>query len=835
MSKAEAGSNATLPAREEPFDSSPQNLELGKIIGYCGKCKTKEEILRPEAVFTQTGRPAVRGVCSVCERKIFSFGKTSLHEAITPPEINPSSNKTKKATSKKKAKRGKLVIVESPTKAKTIGKFLGSGYKVLASQGHVRDLLKSRLSVDVENEFEPTYRVPNEKKEVVKEITAAVSKAREIWLATDPDREGEAIAWHLMETAKMSSEQVKRVVFHEITPKAIQESFKHPRAINMQLVDAQQTRRILDRLVGFNLSPLLWKKVRSRLSAGRVQSVALRIVVERERQIQKFLPLEYWSIHMQFEPQNQMECKSKKHRTLIEARLHKIEGKDPSLPNQAITQHHLDALTNASYVVTKIRQTKRHRRPSAPFTTSTLQQEASRRFGFGTQRTMSLAQALYEGVDIGDGEAVGLITYMRTDSVNVSKEAAEEARAFIKEHYGADFVPEEIPVYKTRAKKAQEAHEAIRPTSVLRTPKDVKPYLDRAQWKLYKLIWQRFMASQMTAALFDQTAVDIVADTDGIIVDKDQKKIDEDTVARLKKKPLYLMRSNGSVMRFAGFMSVYEESKDEHESDPDQTLLPELAVGEVLNLLEKQPNQHFTQPPPRYSDATLVRALEENGIGRPSTYAPIVNTLTSRGYCERDNKRLVPTELGEIVTDLLVEHFPQVLNAGFTAKMEDELDDIAAGEREWVGVLNDFYGPFNERLEAAQTNMEKVEIEEELAGFTCEKCGSEMVVRFGRYGKFIACPNFPECRNTKAYLKLIGVSCPQCKGDVVEKRTKRGRIFYGCSTYPECEFSSWKKPIKTPCPTCQGLLVEENKKQYRCVACEQRFLREEIDKTVEEA
>lgn len=776
---------------------------------------------------------------------MYRFGKTALHEGLTPPEAKPNSTKPKKTNKSSKNKKGKakatprqpskLVIVESPTKAKTIGKFLGSGYKVIASQGHVRDLLKSRLSVDVENGFGPTYRVPNEKREVVKDIKAAVRNAEQIWLATDPDREGEAIAWHLMEETKMSPEQVKRVVFHEITPKAIQHSFDHPRLLDMKLVDAQQARRILDRLVGFNLSPLLWKKVRSRLSAGRVQSVALRIVVERERVIREFVPLEYWSIRMQLRQQKataQVQRTSKSRRSrkrpLIEARLHKIERKDPELPDQATTERHLTGLKSASYVVTKIRQTKRRRRPTAPFTTSTLQQDASRRLSFGTQRTMSLAQGLYEGVDIGGGEAVGLITYMRTDSVNVSKEAAEEARTFIQEHYGADFVPEKIPTYKTRAKKAQEAHEAIRPTSVLRTPEKMKPYLDKPKWKLYKLIWQRFVASQMEAAIFDQTAVDIVPESDGL-VSEGQATVDEAIVAALKSKPLYLLRVNGSVMRFAGFMAVYEESKEEEDSDPDNSKLPELTVGEVLELVELQPNQHFTQSLPRYSDATLVRALEEKGIGRPSTYAPIVNTLTARGYCERDNKRLVPTELGEIVTDLLVPHFPEVLDAGFTAQMEDELDEIAAGDREWVGVLKDFYGPFSERLEAAQKNMEKVEIEEELAGITCEKCSREMVVRIGRYGKFVACPGFPECRNTKAYHKLIGIPCPQCDGDVVEKRTKRGRIFYGCSEYPECEFSSWKKPIATPCPDCQGMLVEENKTQYRCLACETRFLREEVD------
>ena len=818
--------------------SSASDSKSTDLTGYCSRCQKKQEIREAKAIFTKAGRPALHGICSICEAKIFSFGKTRLHEGLIAPKRPPSS---KKAGDKKKGKAARkltnLVIVESPTKAKTIGKYLGTGYKVIASQGHVRDLLKSRLSVDIENQFQPTYRVPNEKKEIVKEITEAVKKSKEIWLATDPDREGEAIAWHLMETAKMPPEQVKRVVFHEITKKAIHKSFEHPRPIDMKLVDAQQTRRILDRLVGFNLSPLLWKKVRSRLSAGRVQSVALRMVVERESQVREFIPVEYWSIRLRLEPPHLPDTSAKKHRPAFEARLHKINGQDPVLSNGTVTQQHLEAFANAPYVITKIRKTKRRRRPSAPFTTSTLQQEASRRLSFGTQRTMSLAQALYEGIDLGNGEEVGLITYMRTDSVTVSKEAAEEARALIGEKYGAEFVPEEIPTYKTRAKKAQEAHEAIRPTSARRTPKEVKPYLERAQWKLYNLIWSRFMASQMEAAIFDQTTIDIVPDIKKLVADANEiTQVDEAIIAKLNQKPLYLFRTTGSVIHFKGFMEVYKESQEEKESSSsNKTLLPKLAVGEVLNLHESLPNQHFTQPPPRYSDATLVKALEENGIGRPSTYAPIVNTLTSRGYCERDKKRLVPTELGEIVTTLLVEHFPEVLNAGFTARMEDELDEVAAGERPWVGVLDQFYSPFNERLEAAQANMEKVELEEELAGIACEKCDREMVVRFGRYGKFLACPGFPDCRSTKPYLKLIGVGCPQCEGDVVEKRTKRGRIFYGCSSYPDCEFSSWKKPILTRCPSCKGLLVEENKTQYRCIACEERFLREEIDKTTKEA
>ncbi len=824
------------------------------IVGYCVKCKEQREIANAVAVFTDAARPAVRGECPVCGTAMFRFGESPLHEGMTPPEPKPREAKPEKAApakaqkstarakskggkSKKTAKSsastsantrsrrsGKLVIVESPAKARTIGKFLGSGYDVRASLGHVRDLLKSRLSVDVEHEFEPTYRVTNEKKDVVKEIATAASKASEIWLATDPDREGEAIAWHLMEAAEMPQDRVRRVVFHEITPNAIEDAFAHPRDIDMQLVDAQQARRILDRLVGFNLSPLLWKKVRGRLSAGRVQSVALRMAVEREREIREFVPVEYWTIRSLLAQQSTRRATP---RPTVEARLHRVAGEEPRLPDEATTNGHLTALEDACYVVTDIRKTERRRRPSAPFTTSTLQQEASRRLGFGTQKTMAVAQSLYEGVDLGEGDRVGLITYMRTDSVNVASVAAEGARAYIGEQFGKEYVPEAIPTYKTRAKSAQEAHEAIRPTDVLRTPDSVRRYLESDQQKLYTLVWQRFVASQMEVALIDQTAVDIVADTQGRVT-PDSASVNEETVRQLGESPLYLFRASGSVIRFPGFLALYEESRDEDDTEQEDGVLPEMTIGEVLDRLDLIPRQHFTQPKPRFTEATLVRALEENGIGRPSTYAPIVNTLMTRGYVERESKRLVPTELGEIVTDLLVEFFPDVLDVGFTAQMEDELDEIAEGDREWVSVLREFYQPFSARLVTAQDEMEKVDLGEESAGETCEKCGRDMVIRFGRFGKFIACPGFPECRNTKPYFEYIGVRCPQSGGELVEKRTKGGRIFYGCTDFPECDFSSWKKPVPMPCPNCGGTLVEENRTQYRCLACEERTPRESL-------
>ena len=809
------------------------------IQGYCVKCKTQREMSNPEAIFTDNARPAVRGTCPECGTKMFRFGATALHDGMTPPEPKPRPKKKKsekKASAKEKkkkkasrARRGNLVIVESPAKARTIGKFLGSGYEVRASLGHVRDLLKSRLSVEVEDNFEPTYRVPNEKRETVKELAKAAGRAKEIWLATDPDREGEAIAWHLLEAAEIPPDRVRRVVFHEITPSAVADAFAHPRDLDMNLVDAQQARRILDRLVGFQLSPLLWKKVRGRLSAGRVQSVALRMIVEREREVRDFVPDEYWTISAEYA---EATSRGDEPRPAIAARLHRIHGESPSLNDEESTEAHLAQLRQARYLVSDVRRTERRRNPSAPFTTSTLQQEASRRLGFGANRTMSLAQSLYEGVPLVDGESVGLITYMRTDSVNVSAEAANEARRYISDSYGAEYVPEEVPSYQSRNKKAQEAHEAIRPTSVARTPESVKRFLDARQFNLYELIWQRFVASQMAPAQIDRTAVDIVADTTGQIGAR-VTTVDAALVDRLSADSAYLLRATGSVIRFAGFLALYEESRDEDDdSTAEEALLVDLETGELLDLLDIGGHQHFTQPPPRYSEATLVRALEENGIGRPSTYAPTVNTLYTRGYVERDGRRLVPTELGDIVTTLLVDFFPDVLDVGFTALMEDELDDIADGEREWPSVLHEFYAPFNRRLLHAQEEMEEVELEDEPAGIVCDKCGRDMVVKWGRYGKFIACPGFPECRNTIPYLELIGVDCPDCEtGELAEKRTKRGRIFYGCSNYPDCDFSSWKRPVNTPCPDCGGLLVDANKAQYQCLQCEQRFAKDDVLET----
>src|SRR5512134_222401 len=604
---------------------------------YCMKCKTKREMQDPGASFKAKGSPVTIGVCPVCGTKLYKMGRTEAHEGMTPP---PKPEKVEK-------RDGKLVIVESPAKAKTVGRYLGKGFTVRASVGHVRDLLKSQLSVDIENNFEPKYRVPNEKKEVVKEIKRLAQKAEEVYLATDPDREGESISWHLMEAAQIEPERAKRVVFHEITEPAVKEAFSHPRAINMDLVDAQQARRVLDRLVGYSISPILWEKVRGRLSAGRVQSVALRLIVEREREIEAFVPVEYWSIHAELQPEG---IKS----TFL-AKLAKIDEKEPELPNEETVQPILVDMETAAYQVTKVKRGERRRKPSAPFTTSTLQQEASRKLGFTAKRTMALAQGLYEGQDVGNGGATGLITYMRTDSTNVSAGAQTEARQYITSKYGADFLPPDPPQYKTRSANAQEAHEAIRPTSVMREPESIKEYLEPAMFKLYRLIWQRFVASQMEAAVYDTLQVEVTGKTN---------------------EHEYLLRASGSTVKFAGFLVVYEEAKNEDaksEEEEENVRIPaEVVEGQKQELVRLIPEQHFTQPPPRYSEATLVQALEEDGIGRPSTYAPTLSTIQQRGYVLREEKRLVPTEIGMQVNDLMMQYFPDIVDLRFTARMEED-------------------------------------------------------------------------------------------------------------------------------------------------------------------
>ena len=784
------------------------------IIAYCVKCKEKREMGEPEAVYTANGTPGTRGVCPVCGTKMFKMGRTPAHESIPAPDPKTVKAKRKAAgknqkKSGKARKNGKLVIVESPAKAKTIGKFLGKGYTVKASVGHIRDLLRSQLSVDVDNEFAPKYRVPNEKRPVVKELKKLATDSSEIYLATDPDREGEAIAWHLTEAADMAHDRTKRVVFHEITKDAVAEAFAHPRDIDMDRVNAQQARRILDRLVGYQISPLLWRKVRSRTSAGRVQSVALRLIVEREQEVDEFNPVEYWSIEADLAKKDAQEP--------FRARLSRIGEEKVDLKHQADTQAIVDELAKLTYVVEEVKKSERRRRPAAPFTTSTLQQEASRRLGFGARKTMSIAQQLYEGIDLGSSEgSSGLITYMRTDSMNVSKQAQEEARKFIGDRYGAELVPEEPPVYKTKSKGAQEAHEAIRPTSVWREPDHIKSYLSRDQLRLYTLIWQRFVSSQMERAIYDTMSITI--------------GVGPSATPPADNAWPYRFQASGSRVRFKGFLTVYEESRDE-DAAPDESegiILPELTEGDVVNLVELLPNQHFTQPPPRYTEASLVKTLEEYGIGRPSTYAPIISTIQQRGYVEKFEKRLYPTELGEIVNDLLTEYFPDIVNVQFTAQMEEDLDRIAEGDRQWPSVLQEFYSPFAKAVAYAEDHMPEISIADQPTGEICEKCGSPMVLKFGRYGKFEACSNFPECRNAKPHLVKLGIACPNDGGELVERRTKKGRVFYGCSNYPECEWSSWKRPLPNPCPNCQGLLVQKNRQWAQCTECEEQFLLNEL-------
>lgn len=770
---------------------------------YCVKCKTKRPIQDAQPVFTATGTPATQGVCPECGTKLFRMGRTPAHEGMPVPEVTVSRKrqKNKPASSRK---TGKLVIVESPAKARTVGRFLGKGYTVKASVGHVRDLLRSQLSVDVEHDFAPKYRVPNEKRPVVKELKALAQKAEEVYLATDLDREGEAIAWHLVEAADIDPKITKRVVFHEITKPAIEEAFSHPRRINMDLVDAQQGRRILDRLVGYNLSPLLWQKVRGRLSAGRVQSVALRLIVEREREIEVFVPEEYWSIAAELKPEGSQ--------LTFMAKLVRVDGQELELGAEAQVTPLLDDLERAAYQVAKVKLGERRRKPLAPFTTSTLQQEASRRLGFTARRTMQIAQQLYEGIDLGKGETQGLITYMRTDSTHVSELAQKEARQFILEKHGEKFLPAKPPTYKTRAKGAQEAHEAIRPTGVMRTPKGIKQHLSRDQHRLYNLIWQRFIASQMANAIYDTVSVEISAEAD---------------------QHNYLLRASGSTIRFPGFLIIYQDWKGENaEEEPENPIPTDLVKGQLLELIRLLPEQHFTQPPPRFSDASLVSTLEENGIGRPSTYAPTVSTLQTRGYIVRDGRRLVPTETGYIVNDLVTEHFPNIVDVSFTAHMENDLDLVASGEQSWVEVVREFYGPFAEQVERAQEEMPEVKAGPEKVGRACPECEHELVIRWGRHGKFIGCSNFPTCRYTEPWLEKIGVSCPLDGGDLVERRTRKGRTFYGCANYPECDFTSWKRPLPKSCPNCSGLLVIANKDQAQCTQCEQHFPLEQVSEPV---
>jgi len=678
-----------------------------------------------------------------------------------------------------------LVIVESPAKAKSLTKFLGKKYTVKASMGHVRDLPKSQFGVDTDNGFKPKYITIRGKGEIIKELKAAVKKADKVLLASDPDREGEAIAWHLSNALDIDENGPCRIEFNEITKQAVQEAVKHPRSIDRSRVYAQQARRILDRLVGYNLSPLLWRKIKKGLSAGRVQSVAVKLIYDREEEIRRFVPQEYWTL----------TAKLAKGRKSFEAKLHKIDGQKAEIPDQSRVEQITKDLDQAGYVVAKVVKKERKRNPAAPFTTSSLQQEAYRKLNFTARKTMMVAQQLYEGLDLGKEGPVGLVTYIRTDSTRVSPTAREEAQAYIGEKFGEDYLPKEKYKEKNKKGKIQDAHEAIRPTSVYREPDALKQYLSRDQLKLYRLIWERFVSSQMSAAVIDTTSVDITA-------------------------AKYTFRATGSVVRFPGFMRVYTEDDDKPKDEGDNKSLPELLEGDELKLLSLVPEQHFTQPPPRYTDATLVKTLEEKGIGRPSTYAPIVDTILKRGYVVRENKKFFPTELGALVVELLQEYFPDILDVEFTAEMEENLDSVEEGELDWVKVLEQFYDPFRESLEKAEEEIGKVEIADEVTDEKCEKCGRNLVIKMGRYGKFLACPGFPECRFTKPLLEPTGVDCPECEGELVVRRSKKGRKFYGCSNYPECEFVTWDEPTERRCPECGSMMVKKTKRgqeTYHCI------------------
>jgi len=703
---------------------------------------------------------------------------------------------TAKKKETKNKKQSNLVIVESPAKARTLSRILGSSYTLKASLGHVRDLPRSKLGVDIDNSFMPSYVVPRAKSKIARELREAAKTASTIYLATDPDREGEAISWHLMNVMKANKTPYHRVVFHEITEEAINHAFKHPRSVDMQLVNAQQARRILDRLVGYKISPLLWKKVRRGLSAGRVQSVAVRIIVDREREIEKFVPVEYWSIDAELAK----KTPATEAITFRAALVGLMNGTKLDIHNQEEADQIKEQLERASYNVTKVQTRKVNRQPAPPFITSTLQQEAWRRFRFTAAQTMAIAQQLYEGLPIGTEGSVGLITYMRTDSVKVARSAVVEAREFIGQKYGAEFVPPHARSFARTVKGAQEAHEAIRPTKIQREPSVIKKNLTANQFRLYELIWKRMVASQMAAAIFDNTTVDIEA--------------------RCRDpKTGYLLRTSSSINRFPGFIILYTEQKDQAEEEK-QTSLPPLEKGDTLKLLGLFPEQHFTQPPPRFTEATLIKMLEQWGIGRPSTYAPILSTIQGREYVSKVGGSFQPTELGFVVNDLVSQHFPDIVDIKFTARMEDELDEIVEKKTDWVGVIQDFYTPFEKSLTKASQVIDKIKLPDELTEETCPQCGQLLAVKTGRFGKFLACSGYPECKYTKSFQVKTGANCPECGSELVQRISKKKRTFYGCSNYPNCSFATNRKPLPQPCPQCGSLLTEYRGKQTKCVKCD---------------
>lgn len=678
-----------------------------------------------------------------------------------------------------------LVIVESPAKSKTIGKILGRNYKVVASVGHIRDLPKSTLGIDIENNFEPKYINIRGKGPIINELKKEAKAANRVYLATDPDREGEAISWHLAHILKLDPNDEVRVEFNEITKDAIKNAIKKPRTIDLKLVDAQQARRMLDRLVGYKISPLLWKKIRKGLSAGRVQSIAVKLICDREEEIDSFIPKEFWTLKVMLQ----------KGRQKFEANFTgKLEdGKEIKMELES--EEEINAVINSldedGYKVSNVKKGTRKRKPYPPYTTSTLQQDASKKLGFTTKKTMSVAQQLYEGIDLKKEGTTGLITYMRTDSTRVSNDAIALTKEYIVNNFGEEFSNGGVSYSKKSKKETQDAHEGIRPTNVVKSPEDIKDYLSKDQLKLYKLIWDRFVGSQMKEALYDTLSVTIL----------NNEKV---------------FKASGSKLIFPGFLKVYISADEEVK----EMKIPDLEAGDSLKLDELVPKQNFTQPPARYGEASLIKALEELGIGRPSTYSPTISTIMSRYYVELDKKVFYPTELGKLVNDLLIDYFDDVINEEFTANLEEKLDDVAEGTMEWKKVISDFYAPFGELLEKAEEEIDKIEIADEVSDVICEKCGKNMVVKNGRFGRFLACPGYPKCRNTKAILDEIGVKCTKCEdGGIVRKRSKKGRVFYGCTNYPSCDFVSWDEPIEEKCPVCKEYMVIKRNKSGDIIKC----------------
>lgn len=676
-----------------------------------------------------------------------------------------------------------LVIVESPAKSKTIKKFLGSSYKIEASMGHVRDLPKSQLGIDVENDYEPRYITIRGKGDLLAKLRKEAKSADKIFLATDPDREGEAISWHLINALNLEKSNTSRITFNEITKTAVKKSIKEAREIDMDLVDAQQARRVLDRLVGYSISNLLWKKVKKGLSAGRVQSVALRLICDREDEINSFIAEEYWTIELDLKTSDGKVFSSK---------FYGDSKKKLELKNIDEVNNVINGLEKKPFEVDEVKSGTRIKKPFPPFTTSTLQQEASKYLGVSAQKTMMIAQQLYEGVDIKGIGTIGLVSYIRTDSFRISDEAHEDAKKYILNAFGEKYYNTERVIYKSKG-KTQDAHEAIRPTSSQMTPDSIKDSLSKEQYKLYKLIWDRFIASQMSPAEYDTLSVKIKAGE-------------------------YIFKSSGSLLRFSGFLEVYNKESE----DDNDVKIPDLKEGELLQKEEIHSLQHFTQPPARYTDASLIKTLEEIGVGRPSTYAPTLSTIQARNYVVKENKSLYPTELGEVVNDIMKEYFTQIINVDFTANMEDDLDKVEEGKFEWKKIIRDFYPLFNETIQNAQEKLEKIEIKDEVTDIICEKCGRNMVIKYGRYGKFLACPGFPECQNAKPFFEDAKVECPICKGKVLIKKTKKGRKYYGCENNPDCSFMSWNKPTGEKCPVCGSFLVEKGKKNVKVVCSNEK-------------